>query len=39
MIIGEVEEISSTPLNNNYIVKVVLPEVLKTTHRKELPIN
>jgi len=39
MIIGEVEEISLTPLNNNYIVKVVLPKGLKTTYRKELPLN
>lgn len=39
MLIGQVEEISLTPLNDNYIVKVVLPNDLKTTYRKELPFN
>ena len=39
MLMGQVEEISLTPLNDNYIVKVVLPNDLKTTYRKELPFN
>ncbi|CAI8292835.1 MAG: Leukotoxin export protein LtxD [Bacteroidota bacterium] len=39
MLIGRVEEISLTPLNENYIVKVVLLNDLKTTYGKELPFN
>lgn len=39
MLIGEIEGISLTPLNDNYIVKVILPNGLKTTYGKELPFN
>ncbi len=39
MLIGRVEEISLTPLNESYIVKIILPNGLKTTYGKELPFN